>query len=196
MLFQSEILATPRFNSSRHVRKEVLEVKLTKQLLSKIVIGIIILAVVAGFAVAYAGPSIASAQTATPTPSATQQKDGAKKGNFKNFDKFKGHEFGPASKAVLDAASKALTITTAELKTQLKAGKSVADVAADKKIDLQTVKDSILAAIKSELDTRVKDGKITQAQADTRYEAATSTIDKVVNAKFTGRTHHTRAGKK
>lgn len=171
--------------------------KLTKQLLSKIVLVIIVLALVAGFAVAYAGPSAASAQTTTPTTSTTQPKgEGAKSGNFKHFSKFKGHEFGPASKAALNAAAKALTITTDELKAQLKAGKSVANVATDKKIDLQTVKDAILAAIKSELDTRVKDNKITQTQADARYKKASDNIDKLVNAKFTGKTHHARTGTK
>lgn len=164
--------------------------RLTKQLFSKIILGIVVLTLLAGFAVAYLRPSEVSAQTTTPTPGTTSQATtGHKKANFKNFARFKKHDFKPAVNTVLDAAAKALTITTGELKTQLKAGKSIADVAAAKQIDLQTVKDAILAAVKNQLDTRVKAGKITQAQADTRYKKASDNIDKMVNAKFTGQTH-------
>jgi len=170
--------------------------KLTKQLISKFILGFIVLALVAGFAVAYVGPAVASAQTTTPTTSPTPKTTtGTKKANYKNFAKFKRKDFRPAVKTVLDAAAKALTITTDDLKTQLKAGKSIADVAASKQINLQTVKDAILAAVKSELDARVTAKKITQAQADARYKKVSDNIDKLVNAKFTGHTHHKRTGK-
>jgi len=187
---------TTFYLSTRHVRKEVFGLKLTKQLISKFILGFIVLALVAGFAVAYVGPAVASAQTTTPTTSPTPKTTtGTKKANYKNFAKFKRKDFRPAVKTVLDAAAKALTITTDDLKTQLKAGKSIADVAASKQINLQTVKDAILAAVKSELDARVTAKKITQAQADARYKKVSDNIDKLVNAKFTGHTHHKRTGK-
>jgi hypothetical protein len=53
----------------------------------------------------------------------------------------------------LAAASKALGITEAELKTELEAGKSVADVAKAKNIDLSTVKAALLAEMTSRIDT-------------------------------------------
>jgi hypothetical protein len=53
----------------------------------------------------------------------------------------------------LAAASKVLGITEAELKTELVAGKSVADVAKAKNIDLSTVKAVLLADMTSRLDT-------------------------------------------
>jgi hypothetical protein len=97
-----------------------------------------------------------------------------------------GSGAGFGQKGILDAAAKALKLTTAELQTQLKAGKSIAEVAKDQSVDLQTVKDAMLAAIKADLDARVKAGKLTQAQADTRYQAAPAQVDKLVDAKFTG----------
>ena len=157
----------------------------------------VVLGLVAGFAFAYAGPSVASAQTATPTPGTTPKAaTGTKKAKIKNFARFKKHDFKPAVNTVLDAAAKALTITTSDLKTQLKAGKSIADVASAKQIDLQTVKDAILAAVKNELATRVADKKITQAQADARYNKVSDNIDKLVNAKFTGHQHKPRTKQK
>lgn len=168
--------------------------KLTMQLISKIILGFVVLAVVAGFAVAYAGPSVASAQTTTPTPSTTPKTTNGTK-NYKHFSKFKRRDFKPNFGTVVDAAAKSLTITTDELKADLKGGKSIADVAASKQINLQTVKDAILAAVKSEVNAKVTAGKITQAQADARYKKASDNIDKVVNAKFTGHTGkaHTRS---
>lgn len=53
----------------------------------------------------------------------------------------------------LATVSKALGITEAELKTELVAGKSVADVAKAKNIDLSTVKAALLAEMTSRIDT-------------------------------------------
>lgn len=86
----------------------------------------------------------------------------------------------------LDAAAKAIGITSDELKTQLQAGKSIAEVAQSKNVDIQKVKDAMLAEVKAKLDQAVKDGKLTQAQADTAYTAAKQRIDNAVNAKHDG----------
>ncbi len=97
----------------------------------------------------------------------------------------KGHDGGrggmEAMKATTDAAAKALGLTTAELQTELKAGKSIADVAKAKSVDVATVKTAMLAAIKTDLDAKVKAGTLTQAQADTAYQMATTHIDDVIN---------------
>jgi uncharacterized protein (DUF433 family) len=66
----------------------------------------------------------------------------------------------------LAAAAKALDMTPSALVTQLRSGKSVADVAKAKGIDPQTVIDAIVADVKSRLADRVQAGDITQAQAD------------------------------
>jgi hypothetical protein len=59
--------------------------------------------------------------------------------------------------AHLDAAATALGITADELKTELEAGKTIADVATEKGIDVQTVIDAIVAAETANITERVTD---------------------------------------
>ena len=77
----------------------------------------------------------------------------------------------------LAAASKVLGITEAELKTELEAGKSVADVATAKNIDLATVKAALLAEAKAHIDAEVAAGKHTAAEGATKLAEVTSRID-------------------
>ena len=58
-------------------------------------------------------------------------------------------------------------MTSQELWDARAAGKSVADVAKDKNVDLITVVDAVLAAHTAQLDAAVKAGTLTQPQADT-----------------------------
>ena len=82
--------------------------------------------------------------------------------------------------------AKAMNMTDQELMTDLKAGKSIDDICTEKSLDPATVKATILAAIKSQLDTAVSGGKITQAQADQIYTDASNRIDAVMSQKGTG----------
>ncbi len=70
----------------------------------------------------------------------------------------------------LAAAAKALGMTTDDLSNALKSGKTLTQVASDKKVDLQTVQDAIKAARTDDMRIQIKqavtDGKITQAKAD------------------------------
>lgn len=59
--------------------------------------------------------------------------------------------------AHLDAAATALGITTDELKTELEAGKTIADIATEKGIDVQTVINAIVAAETANITERVTD---------------------------------------
>ena len=68
--------------------------------------------------------------------------------------------------ARLDAAAKTLGITTSELTTTLKT-KTLLDLATEKKVDVTKLRTAIADAEKAAIDQAVKDGKLTQAQADT-----------------------------
>lgn len=59
--------------------------------------------------------------------------------------------------AQLDAAAKALGMTTADLQTQLDAGKTIAQVASAKGVDVNTVIDAMVAAAQSGLRQRITD---------------------------------------
>jgi hypothetical protein len=101
----------------------------------------------------------------------------------------------------LATASKVLGITETELKTELQAGKSVADVATAKNVDLATVKAALLAEAKAHLAEEVTSGKHTQAEADAKLAEFTTNLDTMVNRvgpaggmKGEGRGHGPRGG--
>ena len=110
--------------------------------------------------------SAAFAQTATPpaTPTAPTV-PGGPGGGF-GF----GRGGGLHSQAALDAAAKALGMTSDELFAQLWGGKTLAALADEKGIDIATVQKAVEAAMQAETKTAiaqaVKDGNMTQDKAD------------------------------
>lgn len=108
----------------------------------------------------------ALAQDATPTVPTTPSAD-ALGGWGKGF----GFGFcGGGSWATYDAVAEALGLTPVELFTELHSGKTLGEIATAKGVDLQKVQDAAnaaqLAARKAEIEQAVKDGTITQEQAD------------------------------
>ena len=96
----------------------------------------------------------------------------------------------------LAAASKVLGVTEAELKTELEAGKSVADVAKAKNIDLATVKAALLAEAKAHIDAEVAAGKHTAAEGAAKLAEVTSRIDTMLTtAGLPARGPHGEGGK-
>ena len=95
--------------------------------------------------------------------------------------------FGPRGGRVggahlMESAATALGISADDLMTQLRDGKSLADVAEAQGISVDKLKTDLLAQVKTELDTLVSDGKITQSQADDVYSRTESNIDTIINA--------------
>ncbi len=74
-----------------------------------------------------------------------------------------GGMHGGANIAVV---AKSLNMTEAELRTELQAGKSIADVASAKGVSVDTIVSAIVADQTEKLKQAVTDGKLTQAQAD------------------------------
>jgi hypothetical protein len=98
-----------------------------------------------------------------------------------------GHPGGPRGLArpdgaALGAAAKALGMSESDLLTQLRSGKSLAAVAKDKGVDVQKVVDALVAEAKQRLAEAVKNGRLTQAQADQRLKDLTARITAKVNA--------------
>jgi hypothetical protein len=95
---------------------------------------------------------------------------------------------GPLLKAgigdSLTAAAKYLGLSESDLRTQLKSGKSLADVAKAQSKDLAGLEQAILAAAKSDLDKAVSDKKLTQSQADDVYNRLKSNIGDMVNGQL------------
>ena len=67
---------------------------------------------------------------------------------------------------LLDAAAGALKLSTDELTTQLRSGKSLKEVAAAQSVDYATVSKAVTAAAKADLDKAVAAGTLTQDRAD------------------------------
>jgi len=79
-------------------------------------------------------------------------------------------------------AATALGMTEAELTTELKARKSIADVAKAKNIDLDAVIAKLTASFKAHLDEEVASGKHTQAEADAKLAEFSTRVTTMVNA--------------
>ena len=84
-----------------------------------------------------------------------------------------GHGHGPGRPGLrggqhLDAAALALGLTADELRTELQAGKSLATVAQDKGVTLDSLVAALVEDEKKELADAVASGRLTQAQADER----------------------------
>ena len=93
-----------------------------------------------------------------------------------------GGHFGPMGMAKAhEAAAKALGLTVEQLHTALEGGKSLADVAKDQKVTVAALVKAMVAAAQTQLATAVKDGTITQAQADTLKSTLTARITERVN---------------
>jgi len=66
----------------------------------------------------------------------------------------------------LEAAAKTLGMTTQDLAAGLRSGKSLADLAAEKKVDQATLNAAIVSAAKADIDAALANGRLTQQQAD------------------------------
>ena len=71
--------------------------------------------------------------------------------------------------AVLSAVAGKLGLSVADLQTQLSSGQTLASLAKAHNVQVQDLFDAAANAAKPQLDQAVKDGKLTQAQADQVY---------------------------
>ncbi len=78
------------------------------------------------------------------------------------------------------AIASALKLSTTDLEVQLKAGKSIADIAAAQHLDLTQVKQALQAQLKAQLDDAVRNGKLTQMLADQIYAKLNAGLDTLI----------------
>jgi hypothetical protein len=87
----------------------------------------------------------------------------------------------------LDAAATALNMTADALRTELEGGKTIAQVAGEKGVDVQTVIDAMVADASAKLDQAVADGKLT---ADEAAQRKADRADHIANFVNNGHPHH------
>ncbi|MDQ1696243.1 MAG: hypothetical protein QOJ03_1596 [Frankiaceae bacterium] len=83
----------------------------------------------------------------------------------------------------LTAAARYLGLTQSALRTKLRAGQSLADVAKAQSKDLAGLEQAIVDAAKTDLDKAVADKKLTQSQAGDILSRLKSRVSALVNAK-------------
>ena len=81
----------------------------------------------------------------------------------------------------LDAAATYLGVTEAKVHTELESGKSLADVAKAEGKSVDGLKKALSTEAKKKLDAAVKDGHLTQAQADALEARLGEHLDDIVN---------------
>ena len=123
---------------------------------------VLAVAVVLGVLTAFGlGVTIASAQSPTPAPGAPgfgpMRGYGVAGGTGWNADWY--------TKAQ-EAVAKALGMTVDQLNAEYRAGKTLAQIAQAKNVSLEKLHDAMEDVHKAALQQAVKDGKLTQAQAD------------------------------
>jgi hypothetical protein len=77
-----------------------------------------------------------------------------------------------------------LDVDVDTLRSELRAGDTVAEIAADQGVDVQTVIDSLAAEAESHLDLAVENGRLTQEEADAKLADMTERITDFVNNGF------------
>jgi polyhydroxyalkanoate synthesis regulator phasin len=81
----------------------------------------------------------------------------------------------------LDVAATALGMTEDDLRTALRDGQTIAQVAESKGIDVQVVIDALIADATTRIDEKVAAGDLTQEEADARLAELTERITERVN---------------
>jgi hypothetical protein len=85
--------------------------------------------------------------------------------------------------AGFDAAASYLGLTVQQVHDQLDSGKSLADIASDRKKDLAGLKQAIEKGARDRLDTAVKNNRITKAEESQALGKLSSRIDTLVQQK-------------
>ena len=92
-----------------------------------------------------------------------------------------GRGKGGAPRFATDALAKVLGLSTTELNTQLQSGKSLADIAKAQNVDVQKVKDQLLADFTAKEQAEVASGEHTQAEVDAKVAEFKTRLDDMVN---------------
>jgi len=101
-------------------------------------------------------------------------------GNFRRFGFGRGFLMGRAGLG-LPSIAKALNMNVTDLMSELQSGKTIAEVAKEKNVDLAQVKANVLSDFKATLDQAVQNGNLTQARADAIYNQVSANFDTLVN---------------
>lgn len=98
-----------------------------------------------------------------------------------------GRGHGGGLRGGVDGAAAYLGLTEAKLREQLRAGKSLADVAKTQKKDVAGLKTALKSALTKRLDAAVKDGRLTEARKTAMLKGVDARLDDLINGTRTKR---------
>jgi len=81
----------------------------------------------------------------------------------------------------MEAVAAILKLTKEELRTQVRSGKTLAQIATAQNVDIKLVINAIVANIKTHIAEEVSSGEITQAVADKKLANVTTKVTEMVN---------------
>lgn len=93
----------------------------------------------------------------------------------------RGGAFGTVRKDTVQAVATKLGITPQALETELRSGKSLAEVAQARNVSRDELKATMRAALKTDLDQAVAAGKLTQARADAILAKFDQYVDRLID---------------
>jgi len=109
---------------------------------------------------------------------------GMRGGGFGPMRGGRGGLMGGHENSLIDVAAEALDLSVQDLLTELQDGKSIADVAGEKGVDVQTIADAHLAQLTETLNQAVADGQLTQARADWMLAQAAEQVQERLTEPF------------
>ena len=86
---------------------------------------------------------------------------------------------------IVTSAAAAIGIAPKDLRTELQAGKSIADVAGEHSVSIDSVKSQITADAKAKLDQAVSKGRLTQDKEDAALKKLDDSLDDILNKRRT-----------
>lgn len=106
-----------------------------------------------------------------------------------------GHRHHLLLRLGLEAAADAIGISTDDLRTELRDGQTIAEVAEDNDVDVQAVIDAMVAAGEARIDELVDEGRVDEGRAETFKENLPDRVTAIVNSERPfdgprGRRHH------
>ncbi|PZD97670.1 hypothetical protein DNH61_02030 [Paenibacillus sambharensis] len=123
---------------------------------------------------AYAGAAIQTGTQAEASAAAAADAGKTGRGGFHKGSWFAGSE----------EIAGLLGMTTDELKEALKSGSTLAELAADKGVDVQKLTDAIAAKLTARLDEKLSAGSITQEEYDSRKAEITEKAGQIVSGEI------------
>ena len=98
-------------------------------------------------------------------------------------------------RGLLPAAAAYLGVTPVALRTELRSGKSLAQIATAKGKSVDGLETALVAAIKTKVDAAKAAGKLDAARADRLLQRAPQLVERLVNAKPRARAMRTKAAR-